>query len=476
MSDIALVFNKFENQLEPITPSMLCRNLTNQIHSFTSKRTAIHNRMVSKLLDFGNLIQKKQEKAIYNLGEVSRRRLCKVGPLCFDNNIINMKKRELVFINRKILELLIKKYNIEIYYYFDRINQVKLFLTLFSNDSASIPLDKAFRIIDKFFEIDFGQNHHKITNKIKSLTSRHQSIQNYLKNQHIPLWFTNFNKFFQENVKKNKEKMDMGISYAFPLEFENSISRAIFCQRTIQGAKIDQLVEKFSKLDIEKESEHFNNEVIDLCTQLIPPNIKRNGVEQNISLIIFYRIFFDRLYEKYSQKLIPDFSKSVEQLYDITKLQLKYFHIPKWFHLQPEDLEKPISEFFQNDQLLKETTLLIDESTFATNPIDALYSIHKSLLKIHKSGLIHGSNENNNSTHDENSKLLSFDDLFSLLIGVLLSSNLTDVFGLCHFLEKFAPKNCLSNPFEYAHAGITALVMHCKNLTADSLIKAFNEK
>ncbi|KAK8857843.1 hypothetical protein M9Y10_012938 [Tritrichomonas musculus] len=161
--------------------------------------------------------------------------------------------------------------------------------------------------------------------------------------------------------------------------------------------------------------------------------------------------------------------------------------------------ETPIRDLFLSDPMFEKAAKTINLSIFCSNPLDALYEINKALALIHK-GAINNQTENSSKSQsiarineilegkihfkdtqnkevsknppvfevkDDLKQLLSFDDLFSLFFGTLLAADIPDLFDLAAFVGKFAPKICLSPPFEYAQANIEALVLHCINLEKD---------
>jgi hypothetical protein len=98
---------------------------------------------------------------------------------------------------------------------------------------------------------------------------------------------------------------------------------------------------------------------------------------------------------------------------------------------------------------------------YVNNSIDALYFMHRCIMAIHKAAMIQ------NRTDD----VLCFDDLFALLVGVVLASDIPDFFQLAQFIERFTPQKCLSKPLDYAQAAISALVLHFDALDVDDLLQ-----
>ena len=113
-------------------------------------------------------------------------------------------------------------------------------------------------------------------------------------------------------------------------------------------------------------------------------------------------------------------------------------------------------DLFQNDQFYSSAIYFLNNSIFSPNTIDSLYCIHKTINCIHKSAIIYKIKDNVATQNDVN-QILCFDDLFSLLIGIFLSSDVVDIYWLSWFLQYYTPKNTISQPLDYDRSNIEAL-------------------
>lgn len=179
--------------------------------------------------------------------------------------------------------------------------------------------------------------------------------------------------------------------------------------------------------------------------------------------------------EKFKEFLANEenFNSSKEDVEKITKIKMlpsKLFPLP--WDLISIDQKKcenlPVRELFELEPTYRNASLFLYQAIFDSTPIDALYNVHKSLILIHKGALINRMKGASASIDDVN-QILCFDDLFSLFFGTMTASDVPDIFSLAKFIDKYAPKPCLSPSFEYAQANIEALVIHCKNIELDKL-------
>ena len=435
------------------------------------------SKLIKMLEDFQIELIEKIKRASAKLGDVSSQKVSKLKNLIFEDNSLNMMKRKAAFLKIKIQKYEVQILNFEIYLYLDKKDQAQKYITLLSQDPLQYDNDKLTYVLNKeFFLFDFGEKYIKIQSKIKKLTSKFNHFNHFLDHQKTPMYVSHFEKFFKEEIIKEKDKYDSSISYCPPLNIEVTISRYIFNSKTSQREKIDNFISKISDLD-RKDTSNFNQDLILLAFSFVPQSCRKDQSIQSISLLVFYRLIFERIYEKNYNFIFFNHPQEILNLEKVSFLPTKYFHIPALFFDKNEDLTVPIKYFCQNHVGMSQVPSLLDETMFYTNPIDPLYLIHKIIMLIHKAGDICLEKKKKDEKYtnisitekqsEDSQRLLCFDDLFSLLICSFLSSSISDIFALSDFLDELVPRHNISNSFEYAQAGIAALAMHCKNLTVD---------
>jgi hypothetical protein len=82
-------------------------------------------------------------------------------------------------------------------------------------------------------------------------------------------------------------------------------------------------------------------------------------------------------------------------------------------------------------------------------------------MEVHKAAML----------QNKTDELLSFDELFALLVGIVLASDVPDFFEFAQFIERFTHHKCLSKPLDYAQAAISALVLYFDALDLDEFMQ-----
>ena len=86
----------------------------------------------------------------------------------------------------------------------------------------------------------------------------------------------------------------------------------------------------------------------------------------------------------------------------------------------------------------KKAAEMLTMAEFASNPMDALYTVYQTLLTIRETAASFF--EERNPEHEKLGQALPFDDIFSLFLMVFLGSEVLDLDGLFHFIDDFIRK------------------------------------
>ena len=178
----------------------------------------------------------------------------------------------------------------------------------------------------------------------------------------------------------------------------------------------------------------------------------------------------NRSYEICPSFFAPKLNGDMLKIEQLRQLPMNRYSFPL-SHIRKDAYDLQIRDFFRRDQWFFSASCFLTQALFCSNPIDALYNVHESLLRVHKGALV---NRSIDSSAKDFASVLCFDDLFSLFFGALMAADLPDLSYLAWFTGKYAPKSCLSPSFEYALANVEALMTHCKNLDVESLMKLEN--
>ena len=475
-------------------------NKTKENLSIFRKSRMSHNRdNLKKLKNFLKEAEKLVNNSKSKLEKLSQKS-CEVIPNClFDDQITNSKIREISFSCNFLYEIRIQIYSVKIAILTRKMKIAQTLLEFFESDI--ITEENFFVMNDKYFNFNSmkSDNAH-----LKKLIFRKKCLKNHIKinknkidNKQLPLWFNNFDKFFSEIVAEAYKVTDKQLSYFLPMDKEVSISRAIFRCGSIMSRKNNhknnsndnlknslKLVKIKEKIDncllnnINNSPKILSNEILKLSLQLIPKSLfehhdsKTRAIEESISLLIFFRIIFDRCYELYYSTIYDieelDSEKEYQKkIINLTTRNIADFSMPAFLS---EDIkncstenEMSISHFFYTDKLYSASSELINETIFMTNPIDMIYFIHKALLIIHKASFMYKVDHHLTSLDDWD-KLLCFDDLFSIFVGVFLASYIPSFNQFSKFILNYTPEDSLSDSFDYAESSIKALTVYFHGL------------
>jgi hypothetical protein len=256
---------------------------------------------------------------------------------------------------------------------------------------------------------------------------------------------------------------DTEANYVHPVDLEVSLSRYLFNPHSEWRRPIDNFLMGM----VPGMADKFVSQLLALCIEMFRNEVAAPA-QHSILSVIFFRTIFNRCYELhsdyFSQK--PDLGV-LQKLKALGELEILHFPLP-WRLLPEFDRAVGIAEFFHNDPFFSAAAQFLSGALFESNPIDALYYVHKCLTSIRKAAMIHGTSSAAVGPQGM-ATLLCFDDLFSLFFGIFLASELVDVFFIESLVNQFAPKASLSPSFEYAQANLEALVLHCESVTVDGV-------
>lgn len=274
-------------------------------------------------------------------------------------------------------------------------------------------------------------------------------------------WARDYNGFFVQLVEDAVPRFLSDTSYLFPQESEVSLSRCFFCYKSHFSVVIDEVVDQIQSIPLTE----FASILVNFCLNSIPNRYQMGTVELSVALVILYRCVFHRCYEKYPSFFAPKFNGLPSKMEEIAELPAKLFHIPGRY-MDSDDMEQPIRELFGNNQYFKSAAMFLYQTVFCSNPLDALYNVHKSLMMVHKAALLN-EKKNGEVGVDDLKQIICFDDLFSLFFGTLMCSEHPDMGYTQWLIASFLDINSLSSPFEYAATNLEGIVSHCKNIRID---------
>lgn len=421
---------------------------------FILKRTAIHQRVLQSIKDLCIDLDIKEKETKKKLDDLLQKEPNSSGfDFIYDDISTNMKIRHTLFLRRLIWEENLSELRHEMTFYALKKGQSQRISQLLN--SKVLPPNIAVKVTDSFLDSKFIQNP-EFLKKIEKLTQKMLSLRREIQAAPLPLWVSNFSKFFSNLVHKALQVIDAELFYFPFLDDEISFMRCLFnAQNSINGRAIDNFIVRCSKNDFSD----FPDRIIEFCAAMVPEESLETPKEQSVSLLLFFRAIMDRVYETNTQMFAQSpLSLKSGAIYATTMSQMT---LPKGMSPagEPDDIAR---DCFISNELYRSASETFLCSYFTVNPIDGLFYVHSTMTDIHKAAIT--TLVGRTPTQDELKQILGFDDLFSLFYGVLIASDVPDPFQLHEMMQKFSPRSCLSPMFEYANANLEALVLHCQKL------------
>lgn len=440
----------------PFLEFFLCNARGSSIKNqqFLLKRTGIHQRVLQSLKDLCIVLEKKEIETKKKLDDLLQKEQKSNGmDFIYDNISVNMKIRQTLFLRKQILEENANEIRHELTFYALKRGQSQRISQLVN--SKVLPSNIAVKVTDVFLDSNYVQST-GYQQKIDKLTQKMLILRREIQQAPLPLWVTDFPKFFADLVRKALEVIDTELFYFTFLDGEMSFMRYLFeVHNSLNGRAIDNFIARCAKNNFSD----FPDRIIEFCAAMVPSESLETPKEQSVSLLIFFRAIMDRVYET-NTKFFDQNPLSLRSgpIYATTMSQLT---LPKGMSPKGEADDIARGCFMANPMFrtASETFLC---AYFTVNPIDGLFYVHSTMTDIHRAAIT--TLVGKTPTQDDLKQILGFDDLFSLFYGVLIASDVPDPFQLHEMMQRFSPRSCLSPMFEYANANLEALVLHCQKL------------
>ena len=478
--------NSNENLVQFLIPNRLKADADKEMRlKFQSNRNFIHNQLYQILKNYQLKLSKKYDAIVSKLNQFMSSPIQDVKSI-YDNQTHNMVLHKFLYANTQYLNLNIQIYSKKLTLINQKSNDIKALIQLYASNNI-ISKNIFFQMRNAFFEKNDDELLKKLKFKSKAIASYIQRLKHEISHFPNPLWATkSFSDFFSELLNAALSQFDKNILYVLPLEKEVSLSRYIYAKDKRMAEKIEETANLVKRTDVNDEQTMY--EIIKTAINLIPNVRQKTYDEQSIGFMFFYRIIFDKIYELNYQAFLNcemnienDSSKENNvdnnihknilpisgqtKLFKIGKLPIKIFTLP--FKYDKSLVHVSIRDFFIQNYFFHESALFLNHACYVTNPIDAIYFVHRSLILIQKAALV--SQVTGEATIEDMKKLLCFDDLFTLLEGVLLASDIPNFFQLSKFMQQYIPDQSLSNSFEYAQSAIKALELYLHEFDIDSV-------
>jgi hypothetical protein len=423
---------------------------------FKQQRTAKYNRFCLEIAEFLRRLELEQQKIVSEMDSLSRKPVAIVDSRIFPESDQNFALQQLTVACRTLAELnqtITNSLHIQILEYLDR---ARLISHLFIAKAVTLGDDCMVSIKKSFFELSpeiSADLRFQQTALMSYISHKRALIADFKSAISNP-----FSTFFDEIIANQLSNLNEEISYLPPSSDEVLLSRYIFNGGFPQIAtEIDELIRLLD------DPNQFSDSVLQYSLKLIPNRNTKTSKEQSVAVMIIFRIVFDRLYEKKWKSLMIWNENDREVLIRASHFPVKFFRFPHDQRLT-EFHEMEVREYFLTHFSREDPTMLLNQLMFLTNPIDCLFCVHESTSHINRAIIFALIGNEREVTSKDLRQVLGFDDTFSVLVGVILASDLPELFSVVNFITNFVPRSSLSCAFEYSQAALTALVSHLPTL------------
>jgi hypothetical protein len=425
-----------------------------KVARFEAKRTGIHKRMADNLQRLLGEI----EVAIAKWEQVfARRTAVVVGPTHFNSPSENMIVRQLAIAEFELDGLDLARAQLTLDFLTDLRQCAREGFDLFHARHSG----HCYRLADSFFALDYSAVAPRETSRRVRLARYADTLRAKIAAFQRPAWLGDFSGFVRTLIRQTSPLVDEDFAYFPPMATEVALSRcfadATFC------ARIDPPIAQAVKCSPVACVNHLT----EIACSMIPDRHAMSPRDQSIVLLLFFRVLFDRAYERHSAAFCAQMDPDSQKLGMLAFFPAKLFELPREM-LAGQVGERSLFDVFTGDPKFREAAVILFESIFLSNPIDILHECHRCVLAIHRAA-IHNKIPDATEDLDDTGELLSFDDLFSLFFAVMLVSGVPDFFHFCWFVTSFVPKNAVTPAFEYVLANLEALMIHARKFKVDAL-------
>lgn len=431
-------------------------------------RASIHRSNIEKLQNLKTFVVSEKENILANIGNPGNQQLRDGTKINFDYQTLNLLVKKAIYAQRLLQSQKILFTNQQIEYFIHYIEDIDAILELL-NDTKVLPKDIICKIQQSYFYLTIPPENATLQFQIIALQKYLDGLENTIKALEKPLWAIDFIQYFNKVLQDNLHKLDKVLSYIGPINEEDSLSRCIFGGH---APKVQEHIDYVADMVLQMPPNEYIKFLLDECMQLIPDNENKTSDEQAVGLMIYYRILFNRLFERYENIFFLTTPEDENKLIALADLPAKLFSMPEDYAPEVEG-NATMRQVFQKDYMYNNSAQFLNFIVFMTNPIDVLFYVHKALLAINKAALMRRL-KGQNASIDDIQQILCFDDLFILFYGVMCAADLPDLYGISSFVTNYTPAFCLTNSFEYAQAGIEALIIHLNGLNIPQLIEKAN--
>jgi hypothetical protein len=310
-----------------------------------------------------------------------------------------------------------------------------------------VPEDFVFTINDHFYSLEKPIDQNRLA-EIDRLLAYSRRLESEIASFSIPLSVSNFPSFVQNLVSKTLPHFDEELGWFPHMKGEIQLSRAVCRSKT--GQRVDSFIQK----SIDTNWSQFSEAVVFVCRQLAADLILPDDTSQAIALMLFYRLIVDRVYET-----VPLFHAKVEytnRLAEIRASEIQSMKLPSEFVPRCQGTEC-VRAVFEGDSQFAGPGRALDTLHFLINPLEVIIQFRNMMVQGHSLRLTQKLGRE--PTENELQMILAFDELFTMMLGSFLASDVVDVPPIGTIVKLLSPRGYMTPILEYSLVCIEAILM-----------------
>ena len=413
---------------------------------FNKRRIECHEKEKQRLVDLSVKLEKLEKEVEAELFETEKKinKQQKEINLYYQDKAQNMQVRVMSFLRYTYIRTLISFISDYLNTVLKRMKDVVSLSSLFLENI--IPENEILTFTDELLNL---QKNRVLERQYRCLRTKYFVVKKEVESYKDPPYIKNPKSFFKLLKDKAYEEGKKHNLYFNSIPEEIGFSAYLFASPSAEGEKIDKFIEEQEKVDFDG----FGDKAISLCHSLIPPS--KNADETTISITLFFRQIseraYDRIYPKLPQISNPEviISYSQKPMCDV---------LISLASLPPFPPETPLRDGFLFDPLFNSATGWLTDAIFVPCILDVLHYVSLCMRKIWYASMV--MQLGREPTDCEMNTIPAFEEMFSLVFGAVLSSDIPDVIQFCTAVTKLAPFSRLSSDLEFAATSIAAVLEH----------------
>jgi hypothetical protein len=411
---------------------------------FAPRRALCHTRAISSLEIFLHALEKRSTILLAEL-DGSTEFTVEVPPLIYDDPFENRLCRILAFLQQRLFEARLSRVSHELFVLESRKIDTEALMALLRG--ALTPADMAIDVLPSFLEPAPVDPPAAVVSAIRRIRAALPAIVRRMQGVASPVWCSDFPLFVRGVVSDLVTRSISTIGYWEWVDSEISLSRCLVMP------EFSEYLQRVDRVDPRELTARILNVVDEILFEKV-------GLEDfSIAEFALFRAMFDICYVTRGDIWRQVDLELIGTVARLSHCAMADFKICGTLLSSPFAPDQTVREYVLRDENWSKAAGTLSLALFASNPFDALYFVHLTLVDIKLTALANVQ-KNSGSADDVT---LSFDDMFALFLTVFLGSDLIDIFSLAMFVRTFAPEN-MSSSFEYARMMLDALDVHVRNV------------